>query len=371
MYPEARMIDSMKIWQLPSGKEDMLSEVCQSGEYFAQEKIDGYWYQYEKTENYSYLFSRNVSVQTGCLTEKSENVPHLMKFLDSKLPNNTTLIGEIYYPGGTSKNVTTIMGCLPERAIIRQKDNPIHFYIHDIIMYDGVNLVNTAAEDRYKILAAIWNKHQLNDCEYLRLAELIEGNIEDKIAEILSQGGEGVVLKKKNLPYYPGKRPAWSTIKVKQVDFADVVCMGFEDATIEYTGKEIETWKFWEERAEMNKNGEYNWVKFYGDYYNEYSHNPHIYRPVSKGHYYGWKTSMRVGAYEENGELKEIGTVSSGWTDADRQDMADCPEDYLGHVFEVSMMQKDKQAKTFRHARVIRKREDKSAKDCILSEIFS
>ena len=341
MYPESRMVEPMKIWQLPSNKEHMLSEICQSGEYFAQEKIDGYWYQFEKTDNYSYLFSRNVSVQTGMLSEKSANVPHIVEAFKD-LPAGTTLIGEIYFPGGTSKDVTTIMGCLADKAIERQKDNPIHFYVHDIIMYNNLDLTNVKAELRYKILNNIWNKHNLNDSPYLKLAEIVEENIEDKIAEVLSVGGEGMVLKKKDLPYYPGKRPAWSTVKIKQIDFADVVCMGFDDATKEYTGKEIETWPYWID-------GE----------------------AVTKGYYYGWKTSMRVGAYDENGNLKEIGSVSSGWTDADREGMAVHPEDYLGHVFEISMMQKDKIAKTFRHARVIRKRDDKPAKDCILSEIFS
>ena len=30
MYPEAKMIDAMKVWKLPAGKESMLSEICQS-----------------------------------------------------------------------------------------------------------------------------------------------------------------------------------------------------------------------------------------------------------------------------------------------------------------------------------------------------
>ena len=341
MYPEAHMIEPMKIWQLPSGKENMLSQLCQSGEYFAQEKIDGYWYQFEKTDNYSYLFSRNVSVQTGLLSEKSENVPHIIQGFN-QLPAGTILIGEIYFPGGTSKDVTTIMGCLPEKAIERQKNNPIHFYVHDIIMYNKIDLIKVKAALRYKILENIWKKYELDKNPYLKLAAIIEENIEDKIAEILSSGGEGMVLKKKSLPYYPGKRPAWSTVKIKQIDFADVVCMGFEDATKEYTGKEIDTWQYWLDG-----------------------------QAVTKGYYYGWKTSMRVGAYDDNGNLKEIGTVSSGWTDNDKERMATHPEEYLGQVFEISMMQKDKIAKTFRHARVIQKRNDKSAKDCILSEIFS
>ena len=341
MYPEARMVEPMKIWKLPDGKEHMFSEICNSGDYFAQEKIDGYWYQFEKTDNYSYLFSRNISTTTGFLTEKSANVPHIIEAL-SVLPKNTTLIGEIYYPGGTSKTVTTIMGCLPETAIKRQKDNLIHYYVHDIIMYDGVNLVNASAENRYKILNKIWEKHNLNNIEFLKLAETFTENIETRTAEILAAGGEGVVLKKKDLPYYPGKRPAWSTIKIKKIDTVDLVCIGFCDATKEYTGKEIETWQYWID-------GE----------------------AVTKGYYYGWKTAMRVGAYDDNGNLVEIGTVSSGLTDKDKELMATNPELYLNKVFNFSCMEKDNKEHTLRHPHIIGPREDKSAKDCILSEIFS
>lgn len=72
LYPEAEnlMIEPMLIWKLPAGKESMLSEVCSNGEYFLEEKIDGAFYQFVKTENHSYLFGRTVSKLSGILTEK-------------------------------------------------------------------------------------------------------------------------------------------------------------------------------------------------------------------------------------------------------------------------------------------------------------
>ena len=231
MYPEAKIIEAMKIWKLPDGKQDMLAEICQNGEYFLEEKIDGYWYEYEKTENHAYLFSRNKSVTTGTLSEKGDNVPHIMEALDH-LPANTIIIGEIYYPGGTSKTVTTVMGCLPEEAVKRQRKNPIHYYLHDIVEYDGVNLMDTGAEDRYKILEAVWRKHNLAQYNFLRLAVKVDTDLEAEISRILKMGGEGVVLKKRDYPYVPGKRPAWSTIKVKQMDSIDLVCMGFVPKSI-------------------------------------------------------------------------------------------------------------------------------------------
>lgn len=355
MYPEARMVLPMKIWKLPDGKENMFAEVCENGKYFASEKIDGFWYQYEKTQNYAYLFSRSVSKVTGLLSEKSENVPHIMEAL-AVLPPNTTLIGEIYYPGKTSKDVTTIMGCLPEEARKRQKGNPIHYYVHDIIMYDGVNLINAPAEDRYKILNKIWYLHHLNTYPFLLLAETFTENIAERTAEILARGGEGVVLKKKNSKYTPDKRPAWDTIKIKQMDSVDLVCIGLCAPTKEYTGKDLENWTYWEN---MN-----------GNLYCGAVHSNETMIPVTKPYYYGWKTAMEIGGYNSKGELVKIGTVSSGLTDVDRERMSTNPEEYIGHVFEFSCMSIDKKERTLRHPRLVRKREDKNAKDCILEEIF-
>lgn len=371
LYPEAEnlMIEPMLIWKLPAGKESMLSEVCSNGEYFLEEKIDGAFYQFVKTENHSYLFGRTVSKLSGILTEKSDNVPHLKEALNC-LPAGTILIGEIYVPGGTSKDTVSIMGCLPALAIKRQEKEPIHYYVHDIIAYDTVNLIDSPADLRYKILAAIWKKHNLNQYSFLRLATRVDEDMEAEISRILKSGGEGAVLKKKDYPYTPGKRPAWSTIKVKQMDSIDLICTGFCDATKEYTGKELVTWEYWEERGERSQDGEYTWLLSEGQYYEDYFHNPHIYRPVTKPYFLGWKTAIRIGAYNDNGELVDLGTVSSGLTDDNKREMTENPDLWLGHVIALDCMQIDKKEHTLRHPVFKCKRDDKDAKDCVISEIF-
>ena len=60
---EDLMIQPMLIWTLPSNKKDKLSEVCASGEYFAEEKLDGALYQFCRTDKGNYLFGRTVSVK--------------------------------------------------------------------------------------------------------------------------------------------------------------------------------------------------------------------------------------------------------------------------------------------------------------------
>ena len=361
--PGAKCIEPMKVWKIPEGKEYKFAEVANSGEYFAQLKKDGYWYQFEKTdEGNCYLFSRTTSKTTGILTEKLNNVPHIKEALKN-IPNGTILIGELYYPGETSKSVTTIMGCLAPKAIERQKKKGlIHYYIHDIIRYNKESLISTGAWYRYQVLLELWNNCNLNQYDFLELAQIYTENIQEETSAALARGEEGMVLKKKDCPYTPGKRPAWHNLKIKKVDFLDAICIGFCDATKEYTGKEIETWSYWEKEHPENDElilcsnichyGEEGWY------------------PVTKGHFYHWKTAIRIGAYNSDGELVEIGTVASGLTDELRQDFADNPEVYLNKVVKIQCMELDKKEHTCRHAFFKDFRDDKDASECTIESIF-
>ena len=363
---EDLMIQPMLIWTLPANKKDKLSEICASGEYFAEEKIDGALYQFCRTDKGNYLFGRTVSVKNGLLTNKIDNVPHINSAL-SCLPCGTVIIGEIYVPGGTSKNVTSIMGCLPAEAIKRQdKQGKIKYYLHDMIFYNGEDMQSWGAEARYQKLVEAWNEFHLEQFDFLRLAESFDTGIEERLSQILAAGGEGIVLKKKDVPYSEGKRPAWATIKCKQMDTIDLVCTRAIEATKEYTGKELETWPYWQERSEQNQNGEYTWLSSEGQYYEDYLHNPHIYRPITKPYFYGWKTAIGIGAYDDEGNLKEIGTVSSGLTDEMRAHLSD----YVGKVVALQCMSIDRKEKTLRHPIVKAWRDDKNAAECKLSEVF-
>lgn len=361
------MIQPMLIWTLPVNKKDKLSEICVSGEYFAEEKKDGALYQFCRTDKGNYLFGRTVSVKNGLLTNKIDNVPHINSAL-SCLPCGTVIVGEIYVPGGTSKNVTSIMGCLPAEAIKRQdKQGKIKYYLHDMIFYNGEDMQSWGAEARYQKLVEAWNKFHLEQFDFLRLAESFDTGIEERLSQILAAGGEGIVLKKKDAPYSEGKRPAWATIKCKQMDTIDLVCTRAIEATKEYTGKELETWPYWQERSERDQNGEYTWLSSEGQYYEDYLHNPHIYRPVTKPYFYGWKTAIGIGAYDDEGNLKEIGTVSSGLTDEMRAHL----DDYVGKVVALQCMSIDRKEKTLRHPIVKAWRDDKNAAECKLSEVLS
>lgn len=392
MYPEALVIEPMKINRIPKGKEHMFPSLCGSGEYFAQLKKDGYWYMFEKTENYSYFFSRNESVETGTLTEKSANVPHIMEVLNH-LPAGTIIIGELYYPGKRSKDVTPIMGSLPEKAVERQQGEYgyLHYYIHDMIYYKGKDLTSYGASIRYDLLKRVYelnlfDSYTVNEEQFIELAERVDENIQEFVAEALENGEEGAVLKKKTAPYTPGKRPAWDTVKIKKTDTCDAVCMGFSDPTryyngkldvrVNYTGADAESWPYWaifkipfgyttggENEAVLDKKvpiGQREVIR--GINYGTY--------PVTKAYYYGWKTSMDVGAYDKDGNLIKIGSVSSGLTEAMQCAAGNNPEVFIGKTVKLAGMEKDHKEKTLRHFYFKGFHEDKPASDCLIDEIF-
>lgn len=361
LYPEAGhlMWEPMLMWSLPANKKDKLKEICDAGDYFASLKKDGACYQFIKTNHYEYLFGRTISAKTGLLTEKISNVPHIQKAL-SILPANTVLVLEIYYPGKTSKDTTSIMGCLPSKAIERQKNNPIHAYCHDLLYYDGKDHREMPAIERYKVLQQIWEKFNLNQYKFLELAQPIYENIYEKLAEALAAGEEGFVLRKKDSVWQCGKRPAWATIKCKQMDTVDLVCTRAIEATKEYTGKELNTWEYW---IDLGGN------PYHGRYLNDdgYTTIKTPMFPVTKPYFYGWKTAIGIGAYDDDGNLKEIGTVSSGLTDEMRAHL----DDYIGQVVALQCMSIDRKEKTLRHPIVKAWRDDKNAAECKLNEIFS
>ena len=371
LYPGAGVL--MIEPQLIHKGTDSQLKACDDGTWFAEIKKDGALYMYVKgLGGESYLFGRTVSKKTGLLTEKSANVPHIISVL-SQLPNGTILLGEIYYPGKTSKDVTSIMGCLPAKAIERQKGEYgyIHYYVYDCLGYNGTSLLKYDNWTRYQVTKRIFEKvipvlqWEENEntikfySKYIEFAKAIEEDIYPSIGKALSEGEEGLVVKKKTGMYEPGKRPQ-TMLKAKQVDYIDAVIIGFKEPEIHYVGKEKETWQYWvgtddhEERLPV------------GCHYGELCAIP-----VTKHYYYGWNNAIEIGAYDNEGKIHSIGTIASGLTDYMREDMSVHPDKYLGKVVEIQCMMKDNKEQTLRHGFFLKTREDKPATECLLEDIFS
>lgn len=343
LYPGSIQLAPMRYAVKPS--QSQIEQAWSSGEWIAQEKKDGAFYQLEKTDAGNvYMFGRTVSKKTGEYTEKSDNFPHIKKWAEDNLPNGTILVGEIYVPGGKSNDVTKISGCLPANAYKRQFESseyqPVHYYIFDIIRFKGEDLCEKPTIDRLTQLKLCLDG--LLDGKYVERAQTYYNNFEEHLKDIFAAGGEGMVFKHMDCPYRVGKRTTTSQMfKYKEsLDSVDLICIGLEDPTYYYEGKEAESWPYKNEKGEL----------------------------ITKPAYYGWKTALRVGAYKD-GKIKEVGTVASGLTDADREDMGINPENWIDKVVEIQCMSTTKDG-ALRHPIFRRVREDKGPDDCLWDEIF-
>ena len=353
--PQLVHAEPKKKWDDPIYKEKIIGTV----------KEDGSYYRLVKENNQVFLFSRTISKKTGFYAEKINNVPHIKKWAEKYLPNGTCIIGEIYYPGGQSKDTTTVMGCLPQKAVEVQEDKGnIHFYIHDILKYNGYDYVaNSITYDRRYSDICKYIDIQTPLIEEIEVAQCIDNTYCDlrKITEqYLHDGEEGMVFRLENSLYVPGKRPSGNTWKVKQhEDSLDFVILHLLKPEKEYTGKELSTWHLWE-----TKDGR----KIYVD--KDSSDFEDCICPVTKDYYYGWYNAFSIGAYDENGKLITIGRVSSGLTDQDKISMTQNPDEWVGTVCSISCMSVDKENKTVRHPAFVAHHPAKDTRECRIKEIF-
>lgn len=347
---------SMPASWAPERKQQEVKSAIFSGEYVGARKIDGAFYKFVKDEDGNMeLLGRSKSV-SGDYLNKIEWVPQLQNFFNS-LPNETCLLGEIYFPNNEgSNNVTTIMGCLKDKAIKRQEiGEKLSYYIFDVLAWDGRSLLKKDIENR---IGYLMFAHIGFNSEFVKFANYYEGEeLWRQLQLILADGGEGVVITKKGTCYQPDKRPARQTFKIKKElqETLDVVILGANAPTRLYNGKEILTWKFWEN----TRTGE----KLNAELYRDYMDGAPI-EPVTKNYFYNWAGSLIIGARKDD-KLVPIGSLS-GLT----EEVLSNWHNYKGKVAEITGMQIFGETYGIRHPRFVQWRPDLSAHDTDWYRIF-
>ena len=367
-------MEAMKYYAPPSTwsdekKRENARMKIYSGEWYGAEKKDGYFAQLIKDEDGNIiLYSRSRGVN-GKFADKHEWVPHLNSFFDA-LPIGTCLLGELYLPSQPgSRNITSIMGCLKEKAVARQeKGEKLHFYIFDCLAYNGKSWMSYPAKKRFAFVDdfGIGN-------EYTTHAKYVHGaDLNVLLQEILARGDEGVVITHKDGLYEPGKRPSKTTLKIKKELKQTIDCFftGVGSApTKEYTGKEIETWKYW-----MNT---LTGTKMEAEMFKEYKNGCPI-MPVTKGYFNGWSGSLEIAVFRHkvgsqckiNGVVYEDTEVFPiGWLSGLPDEMKADPKKFAFKPIEVTAMEYDALNHSLRHGKMVGWRKDLALTDCTFDKL--
>lgn len=362
-------MDAMNYYSFTSAfkgdKTAKARELCFSGNYMGSRKMDGAWNLLIKDMDGNYhLRSRKAGVNGG-FVDKAEWIPHICKELDD-VPNGTVFVGEIYFPNNEgSRKITSVLNCLKDKCIDRQKNGEwLHYYIFDVIAYNGKSLISVDFEQRihhylnYELLDA------LIDLDYVEVASYYEGpELWELLATTLANGGEGVVITRKDCKYLCGKRTAWMTLKMKKElgDTVDAFIDGnYKPAKRLYIGKEIQTWPYWENTKTGQK---YNTCQF-----EDYISGVPV-EPVKQPYYFGWAGSISFSVMKD-GKPYCIGWISNVPNEV-KEGIIKNPEKWIGKVVELNAMELEHidGHYSFRHCRIENWRSDKSPEDCSFDQI--
>jgi ATP-dependent DNA ligase len=277
--------------------KDMIEN--KNDQFYDMEKRDGEWCRAIIGENNILLQSRSVSKVTGTYGDKTELVPHITQELRNLFPAGTVLVGELAFDNHktTSREVGSILRCKAPKAIERQKNEKLHFFIFDMLSFGYEEMLDWNFEDRFERISV--------ESKFIHRIGTSKGfdtfmNFADSV---WSLGGEGIMILRKDTPYMPGKRKAWASLKVKKKldDFIGTVIDVIEPKE-NYEGTEIDNWEYWADGSgnPVDQKDIFNMKQIEGLH------------AVTKPFYFGWKNGVVV---EVEGRIVK---VTSGLTDADR-----------------------------------------------------
>ena len=302
-------------------RQDMINN--KDNLYIASEKHDGDWGMFiHYSKGHNLIRSRSISKITGVYGDYTAKLPHLCREMDN-WPDNTVVLAEICWDeyGTNANTVGTILRCLPAKAVERQKDKKLSGLVFDILMFNGKDYTKYPYEDRIDIAQKIFNDRIPLTCGlklplfiYFKPTKVFFTDFAAAADDIISRGGEGVVIQKKSNPYMPGTRTAWATLKLKQtLPHMDLKVVGTLEPNRIYDGDFADTWEYRElvnmesgrsiEKVLLSKQGELM----------------HYIRsvPVTKPYFMGWKNGITV--MLPSGITTD---VASGLTDDDRAYLA-------------------------------------------------
>lgn len=296
----------------PARCEDLPPDNLSDPNYVGELKLDGSRYvlyvgfdPYKRNLAKHTLLSRRLSSGDDKYVDRSKNIPHIT-MLDFPGMEGTVLDGEIMSSNFLATN--SIMNSTPERAIEKQKEHGhLDYHVFDILMLCGRDTTGLPYTERRKLLLQVvdYLKHP-----NIKAVQAVQGDLSKFFAEVVSKGGEGIVVKHVNSVYGHG----WSKVK-KSFDVSCVIS-GFKAGKGKYSAGQI--------------------------------------------------GSIALSVYEETGKLIEVG-FASGFSDSLRKEISVNPQAFIGRV--VDVFAQEMQSSRLRHPTFHRLRDDIDPASCTLDKL--
>ena len=235
----------------PQAYEPMLAK---SGDLPIREENWIYEYKWDGVRAIVYYNTKDIKVFSRNLNDVSFRYPELNELKDALGNNLVVLDGEIValdeHGAPNFKELQRRMHLSPSRVDLIKDEVPVQFFIFDILYLNGEELTNKPLNERKKILKGL--KISTESC---RITPFVKGSGFDIYKSAREHNLEGIVVKKKDGRYYPGKRSDdWIKVKIiKKQEFLiggwieessspgriGSILVGFYDAKgkIKYAGK--------------------------------------------------------------------------------------------------------------------------------------
>jgi DNA ligase D-like protein (predicted ligase)/DNA ligase D-like protein (predicted 3'-phosphoesterase) len=167
--------------------------------------------------------SNELSVRGRNQSELIHNFPELEELKD--LTGNSVLDGEIIvmkngladFQAVIKRNQSTAPGDIEHLSL----EFPVTYVVFDILEKDGSPLLDVPLIERKTIL-----KNSVREGKYVVLSLFVEDKGESYFRAALEKGVEGIMAKKKQSPYEPGKRGN-NWLKIRQIKTCDCVIFGY------------------------------------------------------------------------------------------------------------------------------------------------
>ena len=374
-YEDANIIGYEPMTAKELDTDEKQEEAFNNSNNYVEEKFDGtrallYFFSQECIESgevvdydsWCRVFSRRISKKTGFYVENTDSVPHIRDTKPNGNMEGTILDGEMFIPSQGFQVSSAVMNCKYDKAIQRQEELGFQvFHAFDILFYKGIDLRDKPLHLRQvylRIAIAEINSPYIICVDYFtcRGAESKQYYL-----DIVSRGGEGVIIKPKNGLYH--HKRGWEYSKIKSFLTREMILVGFTEPTKEYTGKAPKDWEYYED-------GE----------------------PVTRYYYFNQVGNMKLGVLISDTELESIPKNKrgellkpsncdlcvddedwnvmivcecSGYSDEEREYFTEHLTEILGSTIEVKANGVMKDSGRLRHPRFLRFREDKAPESCI------